>query len=200
MKKDRFGQMKQQLLLHLGPEQGQRVLPVMQKEYDALCAAYADQPASMFNHTHNNIFPVVSAFRALMADGMEREQAAKLAQDTFLELMEPIAESIRKMLKFPGLYRLMPWLWKTLMPKMFSESAGFRFRFFDKGKKVVRFDMLECPYFRVCKELDCVELAPTFCTTDDICYGHMHPKLIWNRTKTLARGGDLCDFDLYIPD
>ena len=52
----------------------------------------------------------------------------------------------------------------------------------------------------MCKELDCVELAETFCATDDLCYGNMHPKLIWNRTKTMARGADVCDFDLYIKD
>ena len=61
-----------------------------------------------------------------------------------------------------------------------------------------KFDMQQCPYFQICQELQCMELAPTFCETDDICYGNMHPRLIWNRTKTLARGGDCCDFDLYV--
>ena len=28
----------------------------------------------------------------------------------------------------------------------------------------------------------------------DAGYGHLHPKLIWGRTKTIGRGGDCCDF------
>ena len=130
---------------------------------------------------------------------MEREQASELAQSTFLKLMEVPANMIRKMLKIPGLYRTMPWIWKKAMPKMFGEDAGFKFSFYPTDGKQVKFDMLACPYYQMCQELGCPELGPVFCTTDDVCYGHMHPKLIWNRTKTLARGGDCCDFDLYIP-
>lgn len=191
--------MQEQLLQYLPPEQAEPVMEAMNREYDALCLAYKDQDPSMVNHTHNNIFPVVTAYRAMQSVGMPEEQAAELAQSTFLELMEVPANAIRKALKFPGLYKLMPWLWKVLMPKMFSEASGFRFSFYPSGRKQVKFDMLECPYYNVCKELGCEKLAPTFCTTDDICYGHMHPKLIWNRTKTIARGADCCDFDLYIP-
>lgn len=198
MKKTRFDQMQAQLLLHLEPAQGARVTEAMQKEYAALCKAYENQPEAMVNHTHNNIFPVVTAFHALMAEGMERSEAAELASAAFLELMEKTAGSIRSMLRLPGLYRTIPWLFRTLMPKLFREEAGFRFRIYDTPGGQAKFDMLECPYYRMCRELDCIELAATFCTTDDICYGHMHPKLIWNRTKTLARGGDLCDFHIYI--
>ncbi len=197
MKKTRFQQMQDRMLLQFDSEQGQRIVQFMEKEYQTLCAAYADRPA-LAAHTEKNIFPVVTAFRALLAEGMERTQAAKVAQDTFLQLMEAPADLIRKLLKVPGLYRLMPKLWKTMASKLFSEDAGFRYRFYPTDGHRAKFDMLACPYHQICKELDCLELAPTFCTTDDICYGHMHPKLIWNRTKTLAKGGDVCDFDLYL--
>lgn len=200
MKKTRFEQMQEEMLRRFGPEQGIRIVQYMKKEYQNLSDAYADRPKALEPHTQKNIFPVVTAFRALLAEGMERTQAAQQAREAFLGLMDAPADAIRKILKFPGLYRLMPWLWKNLICKMFSEDAGFRYRFHPTDGRRVKFDMLECPYFHICQELDCQELASTFCTTDDICYGHMHPKLIWNRTKTLARDGDPCDFDLYIPE
>ena len=199
MSKTRFEQMQDQLCTHLSPEQGPRVRQAMAREYEELSAQYAQQPKDMENHTQNNIFPVVTAYHALLAEGMAKDDAVQLANDSFLELMEPIAETIRKALKFPGLYRLMPWLWKTLMPKLFSPDAGFRFTFYPSDRHQVKFDMQACPYYQVCQELGCPELGPTFCATDDTCYGHMHPKLIWNRTQTIARGADCCDFDLYIP-
>ncbi|MBQ6608822.1 MAG: L-2-amino-thiazoline-4-carboxylic acid hydrolase [Oscillospiraceae bacterium] len=39
-----------------------------------------------------------------------------------------------------------------------------------------------------------------FCDADDICYGNMHPKLIWGRTKTIGRGDECCNFLLQYRD
>lgn len=200
MAKTRLEAMQAKMEEKLGPRQGAGVAGAMEREYRALCAGAADQPKSFERHTRKNIFPAAAAFRALLAEGMEREQAAKLTETSFLELMDAPAEAIRKILKVPGLYRLMPRIWKTMMPKMFREDSGFRFRFYPTDGKRVKFDMLECPYHQTCRKLGCEELAPIFCTTDDICYGHMHRNLVWNRTKTLARGGDCCDFDLIVRD
>ena len=40
----------------------------------------------------------------------------------------------------------------------------------------------------------CPELCRCFCDSDDISYTGLHPKLIWERTMTLGRGNDRCDF------
>ncbi len=61
-------------------------------------------------------------------------------------------------------------------------------------------DMTVCPYVETCKKYGCPELAQFFCKSDDICYGNMHPKLVWGRTKTLGTGGDCCDFSLWIKE
>ena len=198
MKQTRFSCMQEQMRRLYGPEQGERIAQFMEKEYGSLCAAFAERPEALQRHLHNNIFPVVTAFRALLAEGLDRQEAAETAQDAFLALMNGIADTIRRALRVPGLYRLIPWVFRTAMPRLFGEDAGFRFRFYPTDGHRAKFDMQQCPYFQICQELQCMELAPTFCETDDICYGNMHPRLIWNRTKTLARGGDCCDFDLYV--
>ena len=41
---------------------------------------------------------------------------------------------------------------------------------------------------------DCPELCRCFCDSDDISYTGLHPKLIWERSMTLGRGNDRCDF------
>ena len=48
--------------------------------------------------------------------------------------------------------------------------------------------------------MGCPEHTTIFCNTDDCCYGNMHPKLQWNRTQTIGRGGGLCDFDIVVTD
>ena len=37
-----------------------------------------------------------------------------------------------------------------------------------------------------------------FCDSDDISYTGLHPKLIWERSMTLGRGDDRCDFCMKI--
>ena len=198
MKKKRFEQMQNQVAGTFGERQGKHIADRMKEEYDRLCSGSDGISDPMEKHKRNNIFPVAAAFYVLMEEGMERNEAADLAGRCFLALMEDVAVSIRRIMKFPGAYRMMPWLWKVMMPKLFSQESGFSFSFYPTGSDRVKFDMTACPYLQVCRELDCMELAPVFCTTDDICYGNMHPKLIWNRTQTLARDGKPCDFDIYI--
>ena len=198
MKQTRFEAMQIEVARHFEKEQGERITCAMKAEYDQLCQKFEIQKDPMEKHKRNNIYPVVTAFHALIEEGMTRDEAAAFSNDCFLVLMEEPKKMIQKMMKIPGAYHLMPTLWKKLMPKLFSPASGFVFNIHPTGKDRVRFDMEACPYLQACRELDCMELAPTFCATDDLCYGNMHPKLIWNRTKTLARGGNLCDFDLYI--
>ena len=45
-----------------------------------------------------------------------------------------------------------------------------------------------------CTEYGCPELCRCFCNSDDISYTGLHPKLIWERSMTLGRGNDRCDF------
>ena len=59
-------------------------------------------------------------------------------------------------------------------------------------------DMVKCPYHDTCAEYGYLELCRCFCDSDDISYAGLHPKLIWERSMTLGRGDDRCDFCMKI--
>ena len=198
MKQTRLNQMECEVLKNMDAELGAQFVPRMEQAYAALCETDPEKSPDLIRHLHNNIYPVIAAFRALIAVGIPREEASQLAQNSFLALMEAPAASIRKLCRIPGFYRMVPWLFGKLMPKLFKKEAGFAFSFYPAEPGRVRFDMEACPYFQTCQDLGCPEIAPVFCATDDICYGNMHPRLFWNRTQTIARGGKLCDFDLQV--
>ncbi len=44
----------------------------------------------------------------------------------------------------------------------------------------------------------CPEIVKGFCDADDICYGNMHPRISWDRTKTIGHGDGICDFKVRI--
>ena len=46
----------------------------------------------------------------------------------------------------------------------------------------------------------CYEIVRGFCDADDVCYANMHPKLTWERTKTLGYGFDVCDFRIGVKE
>ncbi len=71
--------------------------------------------------------------------------------------MDAPANGIRGMLKVPGLYRLMPRIWKKMVLKMFIEDAGFHF--YPTDSHQVKFDMPECHCQWICHELDCRNTA-----------------------------------------
>lgn len=198
MKKNRLQQMQTTIIQKLGPAQGNEISAQIKHEYDTLCQNDSNRPKDLIHHLHKNIFPAIATFHALQKAGMSRQKAIEFTQESFLELMEKPASTIRKLCKFPGIYHLVPTLFKTMMPKLFKKEAGFSFQIYPTNHQRAKFDMLKCPYYEICQELNCPELAPIFCQTDDICYGNMHPKLCWKRTQTIARGGTLCDFDIRI--
>ena len=73
-------------------------------------------------------------------------------------------------------------------------AAGFAPKELQTGNGVWRVDMMKCPYHDTCTEYGCPELCRCFCDSDDISYTGLHPKLIWERSMTLGRGNDRCDF------
>lgn len=103
-------------------------------------------------------------------------------------------------MKIPGLYKKIPKFFYSMTNKMFGSAAGFKTENMHVNKDMVSFDMIACPYLNNCTKYGCPEITEVFCEADDICYGNMHPKLIWGRTTTLAKGGKCCDFKLWIED
>lgn len=143
------------------------------------------------------ILPSIAFYEALLEKEKNQEKALAIFEKWCFIKMEKMAKMIPAILKVPGLYKKIPSLMRKLLDKMFGREAGFDYieREQENGFAV---DMIVCPYVETCKKYGCLELAQFFCKSDDICYGNMHPKLVWGRTKTLGTGGNCCDFKLWI--
>lgn len=168
--------------------------------YHGLCTAHQDDSEALKQHTEGMIYAGVSLYQALQEKGVAPEEALAQTDRIFQDFSKGAAEKIRKLLKVPGLYRKVPWIFRTATQKKYSAESGFEMKFYDVGKRRVKFDVTICPYYNTCMALGCPELTTIFCNTDDCCYGNMHPKLKWNRTQTIGRGGALCDFDIVVED
>lgn len=143
------------------------------------------------------ILPSIAFYEILLEKEKSREKALATFESFCFQKIEKMAGMIPKMMKIPGLYKVTPKIMSLMLDKMFGEKCGFQYRNVEQENGFA-VDMTVCPYVETCKKYGHPELAQFFCKSDDICYGNMHPKLVWGRTKTLGNGGDCCDFKLYI--
>jgi len=143
------------------------------------------------------ILPCIAFYEVFIEIEGSREKALDIYEKWSLCGIEKIAKSIKSFMKFPGMYKLIPGMFDSMIDKMFGAEAGFKSHMVPDVEGFAR-DMVVCPYVVKCNNYGYPELAQFFCKSDDICYGNMHPKLVWARTKTLGRGDDCCDFRLFV--
>ena len=144
-------------------------------------------------HLEGQILPGIAAYEILKTC-----MPAQTALQTVHGYVEQRAWKLKKILlglmRLPGLYKKVPGIFSSQTPRFFGPAAGFAAKEIRTTGGVWRIDMTKCPYHDACVQYGCRELCRCFCDSDDITYGGLHPKLLWQRTKTLGRGGDCCDF------
>jgi hypothetical protein len=183
-----------------GEEKAREILTNAERRYAALLEENKDEPRAYSWQKRERIYPSIALFHALVDAGTEREEAAAFVTGYYRRLAERAAPVIRMVLKIPGLYRLVPKLFFDTALKHCVPEAGFLTENRFLSKTGMRFDMVRCPYQDSCVRYGCPELVKGFCDTDDICYGNMHSRLFWGRTKTIGHGDALCDFKLRITE
>lgn len=103
------------------------------------------------------------------------------------------AAALNRLMRFPGMKALFLPMMRTVSKSVFGAKGGFRNQIGLVTKRETHFDILECPYCKYLKELGCPELGPGFCRSDEYSYGNLDD-FTFERTQTLATGGEKCDF------
>lgn len=139
-------------------------------------------------HLEGQILPGIAAYETLQTV-LPKEQALQTVHGYVEQHAQNFRRTLTKLLRLPGLYRLVPGIFASMTKKHFGQSAGFAAKEYQTSGGVWRI-----PYHDTCVKYGCSELCRCFCDSDDVSYENLHPQLVWHRTKTLGRGGDCCDF------
>jgi len=141
-----------------------------------------------YERTHVSAACNIAAIYIPLRDEIGSEEAISLLD----EVWKPGA-----LAKKAKLDRLPPKIFMVLCRKiaktMFGNKAGFEQEDISKDRTEVRFNVHACPYVRIMKELGCSEACPIVCRQDEYSYGDMRA-IAFERTKTIGRGDELCDF------
>jgi len=188
---------RQELTAITGPERSAALLADAQTEYDVMLARETFPPnKALKKHVHDFILPGTAMYRALVSAGYERQEAAT----TVLSLFEAAFNRRRSLMsllgRLPFAFALFKALSRISMKNMLP-AEGWDIEWRDEGPDCLAYDISRCFYMDWTNRLDAAELMLVFCDCDDFVFNALAPKIIWKRTKTLCRGGDVCDFRFY---
>ena len=159
---------------------------------DGLLDRYSALPKGVHIHTDSRILPSAAIYLTVK-EAVGPEKAYRIIEDAAVLGCARIEKKLQKLMKLPGMQSLFIKAWDPLTKKIFASGNGFQNVFYPKKKDEYRMDVTSCPYCRTFTELGCPELTRIFCENDERIYGRL-PGLKFERTGTLGKGAERCDF------
>jgi L-2-amino-thiazoline-4-carboxylic acid hydrolase len=165
----------------------------VQTRYEAL---YNERPhfthPALRWHLEQNILPGLALYQVLSKESNERD--AVLSETGSL-----LAIGSRSFTKFMNMYRYLP-LPFAIRRQIFRASLlafpqqGWDIDQIEQSERSFAFTIHRCFYLDVLTAYGAPELTAMYCRLDDLLYTALSPSIKWERTKTLGRGDDCCDF------
>lgn len=161
---------------------------------DGFLTRYSALPKGVHMHTDSRILPSAAIYLTVK-EAVGAERAYRIIEDAAVHGCAEIGRKLQKLMKLPGMPSLFLKAWDPMTKKLFGAGNGFQNVFYPKKKGEYRMDITACPYCRTFTELGCPELTKIFCENDERIYGRL-PGLRFERTGTLGKGAERCDFCL----
>ena len=184
--------MRAELEKHLPKEEANALWLQATERLSAILTRYADLPRAMRFHTESRIFPSAAIYLTAK-ERLGEKTAFSIVENAAIELTDQLGKKLARLMRLPGMRSLFVRVWDPLVRKVFGPDNGFRNAFYPKQKGEYRMDVLACPYCRYFTELGCPELTKIYCENDERTYGNL-PGIAFERTGTLGKGADRCDF------
>ena len=145
-------------------------------------------------HLDKFILSGLSLYRALQESGVDQERAVALVDQAF----ELWAIRARSFLRIPGrlpfYFFFMRLLTRRILTAGFPEE-GWKIEWEEVSRERIAFNMASCYYLDILNSYGAPELVPLYCRVDDVVFETFSPYIQWNRTKTLGRGHECCNFE-----
>lgn len=167
----------------------------VQARYDEL---YAHRPhfhhPALRQHLEEGTLPALAFYQTLREENDDQE-AALAEMDRILAAL--VERSGRRKLvqiigRLPDPFAVLRianrWAMKRVYP-----PEGWRFEWVEDSDQCIAYDARECFYLNMLTAYGAPELLAHLCVADDLLFGDL-PGIAWERTKTLGRGDDRCDF------
>ncbi len=184
--------MRAEVEKHLPKEEADVLWQQATEKLAFILARYTGLPNGMRFHTEARIFPSAAIYLTAK-ERLGQKTAVSIVENAAIDLTDNMGKKLARLMRLPGMRSLFVRIWDPLVRKVFGPDNGFRNAFYPKQKGEYRMDVLACPYCRYFTELGCPELTRIYCENDERTYGSL-PGIAFERTGTLGKGADRCDF------
>lgn len=177
-----------------GDAEGARLFARVQTRYDEL---YAERPRpsnrALRFHVERNILPGLAVYQTLLEEGDDRQAALAGVES----LMTPSLAGLRRLVPLLGrlpdplaVFRLIV----RRVVKLAFPPEGWDIEPVEDSDDCIAFNIRRCIYLDILTSYGAPELTPVYCAGDDTVFAALPPSITWERTMTLGRGDDHCNF------
>lgn len=185
---------------HRFPKQVKDIYLKASSYYKGLCQREAQKPEGIRMLNEEIIFPSIAFYKAIIENTGDTDRAYDVVSRCYEDYLRKKAEKMRDKCRLSVSYPFVTSIAGDFIKRQFNDKAGFEAINRSKGWKLCHIDIVKCPYHEYCKLYGCEELTTAFCYADDIIFEHLHRGISWDRTLTLGRGDDHCDFIISVDD
>lgn len=177
-----------------GEKQGKAIFSHTEELYNELCshADFRNSKAIKY-HLTMNLFPTLAYYKMLRQHGYEQKEALSFVRKEAQRAANIKKAEQAKTARMPFAYLMYRLFVKPVMKRNFPKE-GWSTRWVQCDGKEIHFDMTRCIYKDICDKEGCSELCAVFCENDDIAFSGLMPKIRFERSGTLGKGADCCDF------
>jgi hypothetical protein len=166
----------------------------IQARYEKLFAERPQQQnVALRFHLERNIIPALALYQILREDGMSLKEGLvevdRILTATFDAGFKLLALPYYLTDGFSYLRKTTPGAFKYAFP-----NSRFNMTLEENSPQTLAINVHTCFYLDIMNQNNARELTSIFCKMDDLLMAKMPRSIRWERTQTLATGGEFCNF------
>lgn len=144
-------------------------------------------------HMNTNMLPAIAIYLTFKKFGTTADKAYEYT-DEVLQIARLKGQKKNKLIgKLPFGYLCFKMFCKLIISKQYPQQ-GWDVQWIRYDRNEIHFNMKSCIYFETTKKYNCTEMCPLFCANDDVTLSGYMPAIVFERSQTITRGQDKCDF------
>ncbi|MAT45301.1 MAG: hypothetical protein CL609_23475 [Anaerolineaceae bacterium] len=174
-----------------GKEKAKEILKQSITIYQELLVFSHSTHKKTHSRQYHTILSVLAVYRTLLEKNKYTQTALSETEVLFKDVyFQTQLKGIHLLNRIPNPFPIIRPVLKTIT-KFSDKKSGQEI--IQDNKNCFAVNVYQCGIFDTLKQFDAAELTPIFCASDDWLSDAM-PKIDWQRTQTLGRGGEMCDF------
>ncbi len=177
-----------------GETEAGRLIAAAEDRYRELIAGHP-RPAqrALRLHLDRMMLPGLALYQTLREAGDDEETALAVMDELCTEAVTGLARVMGLLNHLPRPFAIFRRI-EPLVVGLGFPPEGWELEPVENSEGCVAFNVKRCFYVETLGAYGAPELTRVFCDGDDAYFPAMAPAVTWERTKTLGRGADCCDF------